>query len=315
MAAWSALNGGAADGGITVLKGEKDGRLKGKSSVYRLAWDGGRRSMIAKAASTRPGSWGEGIGTEVRLYRTVLPALDIRLPGFVGSVDDPRTGRTWIFIGDAGDVVFDAEVEEHRNLAARYMAELHVRASAIDGLDELPDRSTGYYRERLRDGLDRIGRNLDRARSADERRLLLDVADLLDVLEGDWNGLVAARAATLPPTLVHGDAKGKNLRVVQHAGRSRLVAFDWELAGLGCVGPDLAHVDLETYHRCVLTRWPQIGMRDLVEAKSAGALLRFVAAIADEALSLDYDWPERTMWRFRYYRDHLADLLDGVAPR
>jgi hypothetical protein len=65
-----------------------------------------------------------------------------------------------------------------------------------------------------------------------------EVASLVRQLLADPAPLCAAMAR-YPQTLVHGDPRGSNLGI-EHAGGSRVILIDWQLAGPGAAGEDVA---------------------------------------------------------------------------
>src|SRR6516164_6903653 len=108
-----------------------------KSQVYRLCGAGPRRTpVIAKRCIAH---------VEHIIYKDVLAYLPISSLTFYGCVDEPGTEYSWLFLGDAGGEEFTHSIEEHRKLAARWLALLHVSASNMPAVSRLPDRGPNYY--------------------------------------------------------------------------------------------------------------------------------------------------------------------------
>src|SRR5439155_1548683 len=129
--------------------------------------------------------------------------------------------------------------------------------------------------------------------SAEDVAFLDVLVARFDELDEDWDRL--ARACTgLPPTLIHGDFNGKNLRMQASPQGLQVGAFDWEDAGWAVPGVDLAqavdpscHIsaspDLATYWAVVRERWPNCDQTDIERLATCGAVWRALAAITWEA--------------------------------
>jgi hypothetical protein len=112
-------------------------------------------------------------------------------------------------------------------------------------------------------------------------------------LESVWPE-IAARAAELPPTLVHGDFAPKNIRLRLDGDELAVLAFDWEHAGLGPPAVDLAGAEtslsrgpaLDIYLATIRPCWRDVTLSDLERAVHVGVALRYAAAFDWEAARL-----------------------------
>src|SRR5919109_351057 len=115
-----------------------------KSSVYRLVWDGGARSGIAKRGQI------EALRVERRIYASVLPRLSSPALSYYGFLPENPREFAWLFIEDAGDE--PCSLGQAGSLAARWLGTLHGAAAALDSAEWLPDRGPASYLEHLRGG-------------------------------------------------------------------------------------------------------------------------------------------------------------------
>src|SRR5207247_9384763 len=106
---------------------------------------------------------------------------------------------------------------------------------ALTATDQTGSRDAGptRYNEQMLATRDLIREQVDNpAFSAADVAFLDVLVARFDELDEDWDRL--ARACTgLPPTLIHGDFNGKNLRMQASPQGLQVGAFDWEDAGGG----------------------------------------------------------------------------------
>ncbi|HEU5323465.1 MAG TPA: phosphotransferase, partial [Methylomirabilota bacterium] len=147
-----------------------------------------------------------------------------------------------------------------------------------------------------------------------------------DQLEEHWDRLEQA-CRGLPPTLVHGDFNGKNVRVQATPTGPRLVVFDWEDAGRAVPSVDLAQVvstgckmsaspDLPTYWSVVRERWPDVARADVERLAACGAVFRALAVLTWDANHLAHPWANAFIPTLQMYADEMAHALRqlGWAP-
>ena len=289
--AWTALTGDPVLPAVEILK------YKNKSKVFRL-----RRPGVNSPAVIAKWCQSETATIEKFIYDEVLS----RLPGPVlrchGSLPEATGEFTWVFLEDASGREYSREAPSDRALAGRWLAILHNQSFASTrGLTAtLPDRSPNHYLQILR-----AARKLLREHEANPLLRAGDVSTFqsiiaqCDFLEEHWSELSEPCEAA-PRVVVHGDLVTKNVRVQQ--GRSAtstaspgLLVFDWENAGWGIAGTDLAQAErralapdpnayLETLDS--KTRFSRANLRRVVEC---GRVFRLLDSIRWAALMLDCD--------------------------
>jgi thiamine kinase-like enzyme len=217
---------------VSVLKTKRNR----KRGVYRLDGAGpGGAPVIAKVCRNRVAE------VESIVYEELLPRLGMPSLDFYGKLRDSDREHSWLFLEDAGPESYLTNDDEHRRLAARWLAKIHLHANEVLRIADLPDRGPRHYLVHLLSARNEVVRQLRRQDAESRDAMVLeDLLSRLDVIEARW-GEVANFCDTLPLTLVHGDFVPRNLRVREDG----LVIFDWETAGLGVQAPDLAKL-LET---------------------------------------------------------------------
>ena len=233
VSAWLKLRPGVEPRALTVLKGPKQRR---KSAVYRLEGCGpGDTPVIAKRCKRGNAE------IESMVYRYVLPSLPIRALHYHGTIEEDAEW-SWIFVEEARGERYSLQLDEHRRVAARWLAAVHSAASHTRAAPCLPDRGANHYLEHLRSARKAISIHArDQTLASEEAIVLKALQEKFDALESRWSE-VAAFCGTLPRTLVHGDFRRKHLRVQGDAGGAALVAFDWENAGYGVPAADFAQL-------------------------------------------------------------------------
>ena len=115
-----------------------------RSCIYRLAGVGRHRTpVIAKRCMARHAH------IEQTIYQEILKNLPVSSLICYGCVDEPETDSSWLFLEDAGGDEFAYSIEEHRRLAARWLAEMHISAASIPAISLLPDRGPKHYLDHL----------------------------------------------------------------------------------------------------------------------------------------------------------------------
>jgi hypothetical protein len=229
--AWRSV-GGAMPREVSVLKTKRNR----KRGVYRLDGAGpGGAPVIAKVCRNKVAE------VESIVYEELLPRLGMPSLDFYGKLRDSDREHSWLFLEDAGPESYLTNDDEHRRLAARWLAKIHLHADEVLRFADLPDRGPRHYLVHLMSARSDVVRQLRRQDAESREAMVLeDLLARLDVIEARW-GEVANFCDMLPLTLVHGDFVPRNLRV----RGDELVIFDWETAGLGVQAPDLAKL-LET---------------------------------------------------------------------
>lgn len=304
--AWSRLTGAdAAPVQVQVLK-------RGlKSQVYRLhGLPSAGGTLVAKRCPI------EVARTERTVHEEILPHVPIPALRCYGLIEDGDPALGWVFMEDAGDA---AATRSHDALIARWLGTVHA-AGAERARRLLPERGAAQYLAQLRAGRARIAAHLARAAAPpDEGAVLSRVVARCDEIEARWPEIDAA-CAQLPPVLVHGDIKRKNLRPWNRRGRDELLVLDWELAGWGTPVPELERLsgDRTGGEATALARlylehagWERVGPREVERLAWIGAVVRLVACIDWAGMELEGGREDKAMRQLRHYDERLAVLLRG----
>jgi ATP-binding cassette subfamily B protein len=283
-----------------------------KSSVYRLVWDGGARSVIAKRGQI------EALRVERRIYASVLPRLSSPALSYYGFLPENPREFAWLFIEDAGDE--PCSLGQAGSLAARWLGTLHGAAAALDSAEWLPDRGPASYLEHLRGGRRTILANCNNAALGPEDRARLQaIVTACDLIELSWDG-VDAICRSLPRTLVHGDLVAKNLRLRRHKRSRSLLALDWERAGWGVPAADAYLLGLEANRKHLADYRSLIGddarvlsPGDLRALSFAGKGFRLLASVDWASSHLAHRWPEKAMASLREYEQPLGEWAHELA--
>src|SRR6266478_1214394 len=289
-------------------------------AVYRLEGVGIDGAAVIAKRCTRGGGQ-----IERTIYERILPHVPLPGPRYYGTVprspEDPAEDGCWLFIGEIQGEKYDRLSPDHRAAAARWLGILHTEAQAAAAQAGLPDAGPTRYHEQMRATRDVIRAHVDNPAFGAADVAFLDVlVARFDELDEDWDRL--ARASTgLPPTLIHGDFNGKNLRMQASPQGLRVGAFDWEDAGWAVPAVDLAqavdpscHIsaspDLATYWAVVRERWQHCDQADIARLATCGAVWRAVAAITWEAHHLARPWADAFIPNLRLYEAELTHALD-----
>jgi hypothetical protein len=232
-------------------------------------------------------------------YEEIVPRLGVTSPTYLGSVEEPD-GTFWFFVEDVGREKLSAHDPTHRALASRWLGRLHRTGARIEAGRRLPEGGLHRYLKCLRDSRDRIEWNLGNpALSSEQHQVLARLPGTLDRLEDSWE-TVSRACAPLPETVVHGDFRPKNVRIRPGASGPVLYALDWELAGWGVPVADLAPargntslqlIDPEVYAAEVLGHGPRLTRAAVRQLSMIGFVVRRLAAIEWDTLSLHFDDP------------------------
>ena len=248
-------------------------RERGKNAVYRLVGVGdGGGDVIAKYGRNQI------IGIERTVYEQVLERVVVDKLRYYGSLTE-GPDASWIFLERASGVRWDDSVPEHNVLASRWIAQLHVAATAVIGSVPLPDLGPRTQLQRLRDIRSTIANSVESAAWPSPHRMVLEgVLAVLDGVEASW-GRIEEICAGAPVTMVHGDYRPKNARVSEDRGGECFRVFDWETAGIASPARDLARVDARAYTNVVLAAWPHVDLAAVQQLAVVGHLLRNLESV------------------------------------
>lgn len=300
----------------------KPNRMRPRT-VYRLEGVGAHGSaIIAKRCKRRDGV------IERAVYGEIFPRVPLTGPQYYGAVEspsaDPEQDVCWIFIGEITGEQYDRLQPEHRAAAARWLGILHSAARAAPGLAVLPDAGPGRYRAQMRGARDVIREHLHNpALTADDLTFLEGLLARFDDLDEHWDRLDGA-CAGLPPTLVHGDFNGKNLRVQASAAGLQILAFDWEDCGRSVPTTDLAQVvatassiaadpDLAIYGSVLRQHGLDCDQQDVERLATCGGVFRALAVIEWDSHHLAHDWADAFVPSLRLYEAELVHALGRLG--
>lgn len=277
------------------------------SQVYRLAGTGPDGSNVVAKRCPRPGAL-----VERTIYQEVLHRLPGRSLRYYGLFEEHASDFCWVFVEDAGGVVYSPTVAHHGRLAAQWLAGLHTGARGFARALDLPDRGPGHYLGYLRSARDRIRDSLDDpALSQSDRGTLAGIVRQCDAAEDLWWRIEDCCAAA-PQTFVHADLHAANIHVSSDG--NTLLPFDWESAGWGPPAIDLglAGLDLGAYLSAVRTAWPDVEFGLIQRLAVVGRVFQLIAHIEWEARGLATPWPYRPMKHMTYYLAEMAEALQAA---
>jgi len=262
---------------------------------------------------------------ERSVYEEILPRLSVAAPRYRGACV-AEDGATWMFLEDVGDRLMVPDDPAHRALAARWLGALHASGAAVNAEVRLPDAGPARYLAHLKSGRDIIQRHVwNPWLAAEDRPLLTGMVELLEALEARWSRVEQA-CAGLPVTLVHGDFRPKNVRIVGASGSESFCPFDWEMAGWGIPAADLGAAfgagptvpfDVATYRDAVGPVWAELDEDALRRASITGRIFQALAS-TDWACASFVVESERHMIRpvtsLRLCRTQLSEAIaDGAG--
>jgi hypothetical protein len=253
-------------------------RERDRSALYRLAGVApGGASVFAKRAVVARTK------IERTVYEDILPLLPLTAPRYCGSwIDDPHG---WLFIEDAGEERYCEQNPEHRALAGRWLATLHVGARDVPAARSLPDGGSARYLDHLLRARERIIGSLDHWRYPRHEIALLDtVLAYCDAIEARW-ALLEEALNDAPATVVHGDFRAKNGYIRRNGDGLSILPIDWETASWGAPAPDLTRIDLQAYWSVVRDAWP-VDLEAVQAWCTIGLLFEAIAAL---------DWESKTL--------------------
>ena len=304
--AWSQLQPDHAEPTrIEILK-----LTKRKSAVYRLHGigpDGG--AVIAKRCVAATAE------VERMIYEELLPRVSAPVLRCYGFVKESEEDFCWLFLEEALGEMYSPQLPHHRALAGRWLGKIHLALTNPDLKARLPDRGLGYYLALLRH-CRATWRGLAAENgivAGDEVRMLRTLEAHCEVLESRWSDMESICAA-MPPTLVHDDFVVKNVRIQPSPSGSGLLVFDWEYAGWGAPGADLAQFidravspDLSVYCSVLTSAYPHLDEPTIQRVAGCGTLLRLVDSMY---------WATTWMGPGEYrYSAKVAQTLRNYEPR
>ena len=305
MAAWSNLTPNCRAVPIETLQEKKN------CAVYRLPGAGSHgENVIAKWLRAGP------CVIERTVYDRILARLQMPTPCCIGSVPDDTDGFAWLFVEEAAGVEYDSTDPAHRAIASKWLAELHSTAHDLAGAAaksrRLPPVGLPQCAIRISRAKERIISFIGNpALDNEDRVVLAEVLEQCELLNG-WCDRLDHHCRRFAPTLVHGDFVAKNLRICLKADQAHLLVFDWEMAGFGPPGADLAECDdLATYHASLGRTFRVLTLAEVQMLALIGKALRWAAAIDWASWGLDGPWVRKPMRDLGCYSHDMCEL-DGA---
>lgn len=278
-------------------------------SVYRLRFRNGHPPAIAKFCPT------EDAELEHRVYREILPAFGIGCPAAYGVVptSDPR--RSWLFMGDVGGRPYDPARDDDRDLASEWLATLHIRADQHGAPPCLKDRSFDYYRPYLDKSTELLSLHADNpVLSDDEQMRLRRLLEFTMALQCHWQD-IAAFCRSMPQTLIHGDFKEDNMRVVDTPAGAAIIAFDWANVGWGAPCLDLAKFTgysvapaLPAYLQRCQRHWPDFDKADVIRLAYIGEIFRWIETVRWHVAEIEYGRHAAVMFSMAVYETWMDEI-------
>src|SRR3989441_2790222 len=288
---------------------------KQKNKNYRIVGAGWASTAVIAKRSRKADAL-----IERTVYEEILPRVTVPSLRCYGFLEDADTEYCWLFLEEATGAKYSKLLAAERAQVARWLALLHTSAAEAAAKAGLPDGGPGRYREFLRSAREGILQHLDNpVLDPDDIAFLDAMLARLTELDGRWNRLEEI-CYGVPPTLVHGDFNGKNLRLRPASDGSAVVVFDWEDAGWGVPAVDLAqqavpssglsaNPDIPTYWSTVRGRWPHVSIETLQRLAYCGTVFRVLAALYWESFNLATDWASKSVSNIRLFDAELDHAL------
>jgi ATP-binding cassette, subfamily B, bacterial len=312
--AWCQLYPHAAPSLIKPLRVRKR-----KSNVYRLEGAGQAGSAVIAKRCPKVVAL-----VERTVYEDMLPRLALPSLRYHGFLEEPEGDSCWLFMEEATGADYSNLLPEHRARAGHWLGLLHASAAgAPPAAGRLPDAGPGRYLQRLRALGETMRQHLDNpVLSPDDVTFVEGLVARLDDLAANWNR-VQEICEGVPPTLVHGDFNGRNIRVRTANGDATLAVFDWEEAGWGVPAVDLAQLmvpsgqlsaspDIPTYWSSGREHWPRESLEGCWRLAYCGTVFRTLSAMSWNAHNLANDWAHACLGDMQLYAAELEGALERL---
>jgi len=292
---------------------------KRKSNVYRLEGVGrAGTGVIAKRCSKATAL------VERAVYEELLPGLPVPSLHYYGFVEEAAADGCWLFMEQASGADYSNLLPAHRDRAGGWLALLHTTAAAAQPGQHLTDGGPGRSLQRLGALRETMRRHLDNpVLSPADVGFLETTLARLDDLAAHWDRLEEI-CRGVPPTLVHGDFNGRNIRLATTGSDPTIVVFDWEEAGWGVPAIDLAqqmvpsgqlsaNPDIPAYWSTARERWPALSLDACWRLAYCGTVFRALAAMSWIAGNLANDGAHACLSDMQLYAAELEGALTQLA--
>jgi hypothetical protein len=264
---------------------------------------------------------------ERTVFEEVLRNLAMTGLDYYGFVEEEDGRFCWLFLEDVGDQRYSPLIEEHRILAAKWLATMHTAAENMPVRARLADRGSSYYLDYLRSACRGVLRvHATRSLGADDKAVLENIVSMCEFQGSNWNG-VERFCDPMPRTLIHGDCLAKNVHVRTVPAGLAVVFFDWGGAGWGLPATDLGQLglpyrglpstnpDCATYRSVVRDQWPSLGVQIVQQLGKLGRMFWALKVISLEVDRFDSVWAktEHTMNNFRVYESVLTESIRSAV--
>lgn len=263
---------------------------KGKSSVYRLELADGETPSRIIAKRSAP-NYAAG-GTELRVYREILPSAGLPTVEVYGSIAATPDSPAWLFMEDLGDQDPSITTPVDRRLLSDWLVALHRWSTNAAISDTLRDCGPDGYLHHLTETNTAIRTDFNQPWvTGPVQDVLTSLLRLLDRIHRSWTHIDAICQAA-PRALVHGDLVRKNIRVRSAGSESELIVLDWETAGVGVPSIDLKLLgdDLRHYAAAIQSVWPDMTLARVETLAGVGRVFRSLAVLYWQAKNLAHPW-------------------------
>jgi thiamine kinase-like enzyme len=289
---------------VDSLKTIKGKSLHHKSSVFRLV--GVERQEVAVIA--KRSNW-QNIQLERTIYQKILPHVPVSRVYCYGAIKDEMEELGWIFLEEAAGVIWLKEDPLHQRIAAQWLATFHVVTSKLKLAGQLPERGLAYYAGCLEQGVQTILKNLNNPALTQSHIATLEVIlDHLAFTKSKWEKF-RSYYKEMPRCIVHGDIKGKNIRVHLEDPEKKLSVLDWEFAGWAVPAVDIPTIDPQSYWSFIHGEWPRISLHDVEVMKTFGIILRSIFSIWAKSYGLAFEQIEKPMEKLKLFDSWMISAL------
>ena len=342
----------AANAWESFAHGQGDATFTSPSSIHLLHRRGRRFVLMLNDAMHQSNGTAHIIARYVHqktaelesaVYRCVLSRLTVptlRLLGVLQVSDGDqqhRIGgedradldaepRTWMFIEAGEGQKFDPFMSLHRKLAARWLAELHLKTFEIGPIKIIPSRGVDYFFSLMNDAEPDIRKHLHHPQlTAIERSSMQTVLEQMRLVKSRWEVLKSI-CDVLPIVFCHGDYAARNIIIRNSAvgDTKELLVYDWEDCFQGTAAMDFiqarpgstcesANIDFEEYCDAVKNCWPLVTVETLHKLGLAGRILWFIVAIAGEGEAIACEDFGKHTRNLRMYTAGLNDTFRGLG--
>ncbi len=201
-----------------------------------LIWkDASRRALSADAVNAKPLFLHNPL-REIDVYRLILGGNSLGTPRCCGTVIDPARDRYWLFLERINGLeltrIGDFSVWQD---VSRWLARFHFHCAANppspDARRHLVIQDRGHMKQWIGRAIEFLAQRQPAVFASDVR--------CIDGLAERYDRVVD-RLVELPTSVIHGDFFPSNVLIDRSASTMRICAIDWEMAGIGPCGLDLA---------------------------------------------------------------------------